>query len=138
MATQTISKAFKDFLLTRGLGLTFGENGNLFINQVPESAPDDATWLITSGGNRIARSATGEVVRQWFITVYMRSTDGEKVDDNLFLLDEAISDPNCLELNGFEVYDTPEVSSFPSDQDVDNVDRSVGLLQVNIKTYKRG
>lgn len=138
MATQTISKAFKDFLLTLDFGFTFGENGNLFIKQVPENAPDDSAWLISTGGNRIARSTTGEAVRQWFITVYMRSTDAEKVDDNLFLLGEAISDPNCLELNGFEVYDTPEVTSFPSDQDVDNVDRSVGLLQVNIKTYKRG
>ena len=67
----------------------------------------------------------------------MRDTDPEWVDDTLADLTEKVSNSNCLELEGFEVYETPEVTGFPADQDVDSVDRSVGLLQVNVKTYKK-
>lgn len=131
----TISKAFKDFLVAQGYG-TFGTD--LFINQVSAEAPDRATWILTAGGNPITKLSSGEQVRQYFITVYMRDTDPEWVDETLNELEEKVSNSHCLELDGFEVYDTPEVTSFPTDQDVDSVDRSVGLLQVNIKTYKRG
>jgi hypothetical protein len=130
----TISKSFKNWMVEQGYG-TFGTD--LFINQVSAEAPDKATWLLTAGGNPIRKLSSGEQVRQYFITVYMRNTDPEWVDDTLADLTEKVSNSNCLELEGFEVYETPEVTGFPADQDVDSVDRSVGLLQVNVKTYKK-
>lgn len=44
---QTISENFISWLETNGFG-TF--NTNIYLNLIPNSAPDDAFWVVTAGG----------------------------------------------------------------------------------------
>ncbi len=129
---QTIAERFTEWLDTEGIA-TFGVD--LYLNQVPESAPDICYWVITSGGSPIQRLRTGEKVKQYFATVHHRNISGEELEKNLFNLEQLLNEPNCLQLEGFEVVSV-EASQFPSDTDLDNEERRIGMLQANIQVYK--
>lgn len=133
MEVQTITEAFAEFLQNSSVA-TFGTN--LFISQVPNNAPDECYWLITSGGSPIQKLKSGEKVKQYFVSVYFRSTSTKDVERKLFELEETLNTPGCLTLTGFEVIEV-EATQFPSDTDLDDEERRVGFLQANIKTYKK-
>lgn len=130
---ETPTEAFVEFLETEGYGV-FSEN--LFISQVPLDAPDTATWLITSGGSPIQKLPTGEMLKQYFVSIYYRSRSKEDVEKKLFALEELLNCTRCVQLTGFEVHEII-ATSFGSDQDLDNEERQVGMLQANIKIYKK-
>lgn len=133
MDVETVSEAFAQLLQTKGIA-TFGQD--LFIAQVPDSAPDKTYWLVTSGGSPLERLATGEQVKQYFISVYYRSTKAADVEKNLFRLEELLNCLRCVELQNFELHDIT-ASAFPSDEDLDGENRRVGMLQTQIKIYKK-
>lgn len=130
---KTVSEAFVKFLEERSIG-TYSTD--LFISQVPIDAPDTCYWIVTSGGATIQKLKTGEKVKQYFITINYRSDKAKNIERDLFDLEELLNCQECVELEGFEVVEV-EANQFPSDADIDNTDRRVGLLQANIKIYKK-
>lgn len=130
---ETVSEAYIKFLEEKGIG-TFGET--IYLSQVPDIALDDVYWAISSGGSPVLKLKSGEVVKQYFISTYYRSTSAKNVERNLFKLEEILNCADCVQLEGFEVYET-EAQQFSSDADIDNEERRVGFLQANIKIYKK-
>lgn len=133
MAVDTLSEALIEFLVNNGTG-TFGLD--LFLGQVPDTAPDTCYWLITSGGTPIQKMPTGEKVKQYFASIHYRSTASEQVEKKLFELEGLFNCLHCINLTGFEVVSS-EANQFPTDEDLDNEERKTGFIQVNIKTYKK-
>ena len=130
---ETVSESFIKWLEDENIG-TFGTD--IYLSQVPEEAPDTCYWVITNGGSPISKNRTGERVKQYFTSIYYRSTKAKTVERNLFALENLINAPGCLQLEGFEVIEF-EASQFPQDDDIDNEQLRVGLLQVNIQIYKK-
>lgn len=130
---ETVTEAFVEFLETEGYGVF---NADLFLGQVPLSAPDEAFWVISSGGNPIQKLATGEMLKQYFISVYYRSRSKEDVEKKMFALEELLNCAPCVQLTGFEVHEIT-AQNFGSDEDLDDARRRVGMLQANIKIYKK-
>lgn len=128
----TVSESFVKFLEDQNIA-TF--NTDLFLGQVPQNAPDQTYWVITSGGSPIMKLRTGEKVKQYFISVYYRSAKEKNIERNLFNLEELLNSPECFNLEGFELINV-EATQFPSDEDIDNENRRIGFIQVSIQTYK--
>lgn len=128
---ETVSESFIKWLENNGVG-TFGTD--LYLNQVPDNAPDTCYWVLTNGGSPIQKMQTGEKVKQYFVSVYYRSTLGANLERSLFDLEQLINARGCFSLEGFEVIEV-EANQFPSDSDLDNIRRRIGLLQANIKVY---
>lgn len=130
---ETPTEAFVEFLETNGYGVF---NTNLFLGLVRPTAPDDTFWVITTGGSPIQRLPTGEMLKQYFISVYYRSRSKQDVEKKMFALEELLNCTPCVQLTGFEVHEI-SATSFGSDEDIDNEERRVGMLQANIKIYKK-
>lgn len=132
---MTLTESFVEFLETQGIP-TSGQD--LYIGKVPNSlkTKDPVYWIITSGGIPIQTLSTGEKIKQYTIYIYYRSRSGRDVEQKLFDLEELLNCSRCVDLNGFETVGI-EVTQFPIDQDLDSEDRKVGLIQINIKTYKK-
>lgn len=130
---ETVSEAFVEYLEQQGYG-TFDED--LFLGQVPLKAPDNTFWVITSGGSPIRKLPTGEMLKQYFISVYYRSRSGKDVEKKMFALEELLNCTRCVQLTGFEVNEI-SATNFGSDEDIDSIERRVGLVQANINIYKK-
>lgn len=131
---MTIIESFCKYMQTLGVG-TLGQD--IFIGEAPSSrkAQDSLWWVLDSGGSRLSINRTGESIKQYSLNVYYRDIDYKAVAEKMFEFEESISCSNCAQLEGFQVVEI-EVISYQVDQDLDSEDRKVGLLQVNIKTYK--
>lgn len=131
---MTIAEAFVEYIETLGVG-TFGQS--IFIGEAPSSnkVNDPIWWVVESGGNKLVKAMTGESIKQYTLNLYRRDRDYELLSQALFDIEESISCSNCIQLQGFQTIEI-EVISFPIDQDLDSEDRKIGLLQINIKTYK--
>ena len=130
---ETVTEAFIQWLEQEGIG-TFGTD--IYSPQIPEDAPDAAYWLQTAGGGVVLTLATGEKVKQYFVTINYRSRKGKEVERKLFDLENLINKPQCLKLTGFEVYEV-SATQFPVDNDLDDEDRRIGFVQANIQIYKK-
>lgn len=130
---ETVSETFIAWLESQNIA-TF--NVDLFLSQVPDTAPSACYWVLTSGGAPIQKLSTGEKVKQYFVSVYYRSTKAENIEKNMFKLEELLNTPGCFDLPPFTVTEV-EANQFPSDVDFDSEDRRVGFLQANIKIYKK-
>ena len=132
---KTITESFINWLESEGVA-TFGQD--LYLRRVPDSqkTPSSLYWIIPSGGFPLGRNKTGEMIKQYTFAINYRSTKAEDVEHKLYELEELLNCQSCIALEGYQVLGV-EVSVFPDDGDVDDEDREVGLLQVNIKTYKQ-
>lgn len=130
---ETVSESFIAWLESKSIAI-FGTN--LYLNQVPDEAPDRCFWVLTSGGTPIQKLQSGEKVKQYFCSVYMRSMSGKEIERELFKLEQLVNKSGCLQLQGFETIEV-EANQFPSDADFDNEERRIGMLQANIKIYKK-
>lgn len=128
---MSIVAAFVDYF-EEVTSSTLGQD--LFVNRVP-SSPDETWWLRSSGGNPLSKLATGEMTKAYRIDVFYRGRSPQNVDAKLFELEEELNSSRGVELTGFSVIDV-QATSFPTDNDLDDEDRYVGLLQVTISTYK--
>jgi len=133
--TSTITGSFAQFLVDQGIA-TFGQD--LYTSKVPNSLNTTTKlyWLVTSGGSPLIKLRTGEIVKLYTIRIYYRSDSAKDVEKKLFQLEELLNCSRCVELTNFEVVEV-DVTQFPSDEDIDSEEREVGMLQVNIKTYKK-
>lgn len=129
---QTVSEAFVAYLENEGVGV-FGVD--LFLNQVPENAPDDCWWVITGGGQPTQKLATGGRVKQYIVSVYHRAIKNKNVERELFELEETLNCASCVSLEGFDVIEI-SANQFPSDDDLDGEERRIGFLQVTVSLYK--
>lgn len=116
-------------------GTTLGQT--LFIGNAPSSdkVADAIWWIRESGGGIIQKNATGESRKSYQIDVFYRSRDYEAIKTAMSTLEEDLNCDNCSQLSGYDTIDI-EALTFPIDNDIDSEDRKIGLLQVNITTYK--
>lgn len=130
---MTIAKAFVSYLETIITDGAFGEN--IFIGgAAKETSKDDIYWIISNGGAPASTNVTGQKIKTYVLSLYFRSKSAEAVDEALQNLEETINIDQCTQLEGFDTIDM-EATSFASDQDLDNQDRTIGLVQVTITTY---
>lgn len=128
---MNIVRSFANFLENRGYG-TFGDD--IFIGGAPLEA-DMCWWIVSGGGSSSIKNQTGERVKNYLISVFYRNIDAEDVYESLQELEEDLNSKECLELEDYETVEV-EAISFPADQDLDSEDRTVGLLQVNLRVYQ--
>lgn len=128
---MTIRKALIEWMEANSLG-TFGTD--IFAGAAPLKAPDKCFWIMTTGGAPVSKNVTGEREKAYVASIYYRNTDAEDVDEKLQELEELINSKLCDPIPHYENLGL-EATAFPSDQDLDNEERSVGLLQVTISTY---
>ena len=130
---QTVGEAFIAYLEELEVG-TF--NSDLYLGQLPAKAPEDAMWVVTSGGNPETLTPSGGMIKAYTFDINYRSTSGTKLERILFGLEEIMNCAACVNLEGFETIGI-QAAQFASDSDVDDESRRVGLLQVTIRLYKR-
>jgi hypothetical protein len=133
---MNVARSFAQYLEDSGVA-TFGQD--LFISRAPTSndrdtsgstVPQNIWWLVANGGSPDSR-----LLRNYSLNVYYRDRSADAVYEKLQKLEEDITCEGCLTLEGYEVVEVVS-SGFFADQDIDSEDRTVGLLQVNIKVYK--
>jgi len=128
---MNITRAFVKFLEDRGFG-TF--NSDIFIGGVPLDGPNHAYWVISGGGSNKSKNETGEKQKNYLVSVFLRDMDGEVVYNKLQELEELLNSASCFELEGYEVIEI-EATTYPTDQDLDMQERTVGLLQATLTIY---
>lgn len=129
---MNITRSFVKWLEDSGYG-TFGQN--IFIGGVPLEAPDMAIWVLSAGGGVIGKNSTGEKQKNYVFNVYMRSLDQEEVYNTLQEIETLANGKECINLDGYITLEV-ETLLFNTDQDLDDEDRSVGLLQITATVYQ--
>jgi hypothetical protein len=104
------------------------------VGSAPLNVADTIWWVIAAGGNPIQRNQTGERFKNYTLDVYYRSTDAEAVYNTLQDFEQFINTASCDQLAGFDTIEM-QATLFPTDQDLDADDRTVGLVQITITTY---
>jgi hypothetical protein len=128
---MNITREFVNFLATKGFG-TFGTS--IFIGGVPQEAPDASMWVLSGGGTPSVKNETNNMRKKYVFNVYYRNKDAEDVYETLQELEELINSDACTQLGSYETLDM-ECTLFPTDQDLDIEDRTVGLLEVTATVY---
>ncbi len=128
---MNINESFVEFLENSGFG-TFGTN--LYIGGVPLEAPDKSMWVTSGGGVNAGKNHTGEKLKAYIINIFYRNTDAKDVYDTLQSLEDILNDKECIDLTGYDVVEV-ESTQFPADQDLDDEDRTVGLVQATVTVY---
>lgn len=133
---MTIKKAFIKYMdEVLNLGTATGANKNIFKDAAPQKAPDDC-WWVTGGGGPITLDAdTGEKRKEYLLSVYYRSIDSDELDEILHAFETRLNGKHCDQLDSFDTIDM-RATNFQSDQDLDNEDRSVGLVQVTVSVFQ--
>lgn len=131
---MTLIESFATYLQSI-TGSVLGQD--LFIGNAPSSnkVPDSIWWIIDNGGSPIKKNSTGESMKRYQVQVFYRDRDYEVVKNKLFALEEELNCDGCTQLQDYITVDI-EALTFPIDNDLDVEDRKVGLLQVNLTTYK--
>lgn len=129
---MNITRSFIDYMISAGFGTAF--NTDVFIGGVPQEAPTASWWLTSAGGGVVGKNVTGEKTKTYLVSVFYRNTDGEDVYNELQALEIELNKPNCVQLSGFDTIEI-EAILFPTDNDIDLEERTVGTIQVSIKTY---
>ncbi len=127
---MNIAESFVTYMEGLGLG-TLGTD--IFIAGAPKSAPASCWWVVLNGGIPL-KTDTGEVQKEYSLNVYYRSNSQSGVYDQLNNFEIEVNKAHCTQLTGFDTIDMSAIT-FPTDQDLDNEDRTVGLTQVTITTY---
>jgi hypothetical protein len=128
---MNILEAFSEYMEDLGLR-TFGED--IYIGGAPLDAIDPIWWIIAAGGSSEPKNNTGERIKKYNLEVYYRDTNEEDVYNLLQTLEEDINGKHCTQLTGYQTVDM-EAVSFPVSKDIDNEDRTVGMLQVTVSVY---
>lgn len=130
MTPKTVSEAFIHWMSQNGFG-TEGEN--IYLNQIPDDAPDNAWWVITAGGDEPDPLVTKEYTQPFVTQVFYRNKSSEAVEHNLFALNQRINKREWKELEGFDLFSIWASSPEDNDKDVEN--RPQGTLSVAIQIY---
>ena len=133
MDVYTVGEAFVKFLQDK-IGGTFGVD--IFIGELPLSAPDDCWLVVVSGGNPDTVTLDGGMIKIYTFNIYRRSLAGKKIERDLFSLEEQLNCSQCVDLEGFETIYSRAVQ-FAQDIDLDNANRRIGLLQAQVRLFKQ-
>lgn len=136
---MNVVRAFANYLQDSDVA-TLGQD--LFISRAPSSNRtidgqpiDRIFWLKANGGSQVLRTINGSAQNNHVISIYHRDVDSEGVYETLQELGEDLTCAGCLTLESYDVIQT--VINGPwTDQDLDNEERTVGLLQVTITIGK--
>lgn len=128
---MNITKAFVEYMESKGFGT---QGTNLYIGGVPANSPDASWWAIASGGSAIVKSVTGGKMKNYVIRVFYRDIDQEEVMNQLQAFEEEMNSGACDQLNGYDNIEI-EASSYPADQDLEQENRTVGMVEVTVTTY---
>ena len=129
---MNIAEAFVEYMEDLSMG-TLGST--IYINSVPQEAPDACWWVVKSGGSPVRKNSTGERVKDYTLSIYYRDTDAEQVYELMQDFEEEINSKGCIQLDGYDTIEM-EASILTADQDLDNEDRVVGLISVRISVYQ--
>lgn len=129
---MNIAKSFIEYMEIESLG-TFGTD--LYIGAAPLDAPDRIWWVVSAGGTPIGKNHTGEKVKNYILSIYYRNNDAEDVYNTIESFEALLNAGNCTQLNGYDTIEI-EATSFAADQDLDNEDRTIGLIQATITVYQ--
>ena len=135
MTPTTVSESFIKWMEDNGFG-TFdpsGESGDIFLNQIPDDAPDNAYWVVTAGGDVTSKNVSAESVQQFSTQVFYRNKSGKEVEHKLFALNQRVNARGCFSIEGFNLYDIE--ASMPEDNDRDVEGRRLASLVVAIQIY---
>lgn len=128
---MNITKAISNYI-EGAMGLTFGTN--LFIGGVEVGAPNECGWLLSAGGSVVKANVSAGKMKNYVISFYYRGLDASVVYEKLQALEEALNSDACTQLDGYDTIDL-QATLFPTDQDIDNEERTVGLIQITATTY---
>jgi len=131
---MNLIEAFAGYLATF-TGTTLGQT--LFIGEAPSSdkVADSIWWVVENGGSIVKKNASGEATKSYALDVFYRSRDSKAIKDAMFSLEEDLNCESCSQISGYDIMSI-EAITFPVDRDIDSEDRKIGLLQVNLITYK--
>lgn len=132
MDIQTVGEAFIDFLQDKGVG-TFGVD--LFLGESPLEAPDNSWLVVVVGGNPELVTLDGSMIKLYSFNIYRRSLAGKDLERELFSLEEDLNCTSCVNLEGFETIYS-RATQFEQSLDLDNENRRIGLLQVQVRLFK--
>lgn len=133
MTPKTVAQAFRKWMGANGFGKTDAVEGNIYINQVPDDAQDNAWWLVTAGGDTPDVLVTKESIQPFVIQVFYRDKSGEVVEHDLFALNQRVNKREWKALDGFDLYSIQATAPEDNDRDVEN--RPQGTLSVAIQIY---
>lgn len=131
MTPTTVSESFISWMEDNGYG-TFGTD--IFLNEIPDDAIDNAYWVVTAGGSVTRSLITAQNIKQYSVQVFYRNVSSEEVEHKLFALETQVNIPNCLNIGDFDVYTMQSTMYTNSDRDAEN--RRQGSLVVAIQIYK--
>lgn len=125
---MTVSRAFANYLQSIGVG-TLGTN--LFLSRWPSSNKiADPSFLIKEApGQLVKRTIQGQAINRYLIELYMRAYGGGTVDETLQSLRGQLT-TSAVTLESYTLYSNPETNGPWADQDLDDEERTVGLLQI--------
>lgn len=129
---MNIAESFATYMQDSLLLGTLGDT--IRIGGIAQDAPTTCWWVVLSGGTPQPANSTGELKKNYVLDVYYRAMDQKTVYDALSSLEETVNSGNCTQLSDFDTIDI-RATLFATDQDIDNEERTVGLLQVTITTY---
>lgn len=131
ITVTTVSESIIKWMEDNGYG-TF--NTDIFLNQIPDDAIDNAFWVVTAGGNVTSNLVTAQNRKQYSSQIFYRNVLGEEVEHTLFQLETQVNTRGCLTIDGFDVYTIESTMSNDNDRDAEN--RRQGSLVVTIEIYK--
>ena len=128
---MNIVESFASWLEQNSFG-TLGSS--IFIGVAPLNAVDPIIWLVANGGFNQVKAVTGSKIKSYTISIYYRSTNAQDVYNFIEAIETAINSAGCITLNGYDVVEV-ETIAYPTDQDLDDEDRTVALVEVTIRTH---
>lgn len=130
MTPTTVSESFINWMVLEGYG-TFGTD--IYLNQIPEGAPDNAFWVVTSGGDVTQKNVSAESIQRFNTEVFYRNKSGEAVEHQMFALNQQVNARGVFDIEVFDLYDIE--ATMPSDNDRDAENRRQASLVVAIQIY---
>lgn len=128
---MNIARSFVEYMEDSALG-TF--NDDIYIGSAPLDALDPIWWVVTTGGSVLSENQSGEKQKIYTLNVFFRDIDEENVYETMQNFEVLVNSEGCTQLNGFDTIGM-QATLFPADQDLDAEDRTVGLVQVTVRTY---
>lgn len=127
---QTVSESFIKWMEDNGYG-TFATD--IFLNQIPDDAIDNAYWVVTAGGDVTSRNVSAESVQQFSTQVFYRNVSGEEVEHKLFALNQQVNSRTINSIDVFNLYSIEATMQQDNDKDAEN--RPQASLVVAIQIY---
>lgn len=108
---------------------------DLYIDQLPNDAPDNAFWLINGGGAPRSFNATKERTDSYLLTLFYRNKSPKQVIETLEAIADAWNTSRHIDLDPLDV--RWSTSSLPDDQGKDANGRAQGSITLTLTIYRR-